>query len=265
MAGRHPPSRCTSCANDPVRRLAHSRSTVSEKQLGRCVFAHAAARHATRFSGCDKWNYVTWDTVTAWPTHHLWGRTADGNAFSSARQREPRVRFETDATPPQVHVFGGLGMDRTVQQPGILDTSHVFYRRTFTLVDRGLQISSELLSLGQDEVTELWETLPIYLNDAKQAKGRDTQIEFRIGGDWQPATTRPADGVTEIRAARIEGAVRIKFAAPQTVRLSEVTITRYQKQDRLQNIQIDLLGSDGRAVAMPQHATVTYTISPEAK
>ncbi|MBW3598077.1 MAG: hypothetical protein KY475_12465 [Planctomycetes bacterium] len=209
----------------------------------------------------DKWNYVTWDKVDGWPTHHLWGRTAGGVAFSSARQREPWVRYETGAEPPHIHVLGSLGTDRTIAEAGALDAGHVYYRRRFTLEDDGLRIESELLSQGADEVTELWETLPIYLNDARQRKGTDTAIEFRIGETWRPGGISLADEVEAIRAFRYDGSVQIEFDQPQRVRLSDVIVTRYQKKDRLQNIQIDLLGNGGRPTAMPRRAAVSYVVN----
>lgn len=210
----------------------------------------------------SKWNYVTWDKVEQWPTHHLWGCTADGPAFSSARQREPWVSFETDADPPQVHVFGELGPGRTVEQPQILDNGHVHYRRRFTLASDGLKVRSELLSQGTDRITELWETLPIHLNDARQTKGEDAVIEFRTAGRWKPGSTDLTEAVEAVRVMRYDGNIVLRFDQPQRVRLSDVIVTEYQKRDRMQNVMVDLLGSGDKPAAMPRHATVSYLISP---
>lgn len=208
----------------------------------------------------NKWNYVTWDIVDKWPTHHIWGRTAAGPAFSSARQRAPHIRFETDVNPPQVHVFGGLGMDRTVEKPQIISTGHVYYRRRFTMRENGLHVHSELLSNGADQVTELWETIPIFLNATRRSSAPDTKIEFRVNNQWREGSTKLVPGVEAIRATRHDGSVVIEFDKPQRVQLSEVITTAYQQKDRLQNVVIDLLGSDGKAAAMPKTTAVGYLI-----
>jgi hypothetical protein len=214
----------------------------------------------------NKWNYVTWDKLPHWTTHHLWGRTAEAStvqsaAFSSARQRNPWVRFETDFETPQVHVFGTLGPPGTVQQEGILDNGHVFYRRTFTKRENGLHIRSELLSQGSDELTELWETLPVYLSGTGRNAGKDSLIEFRVAGRWQHPGAKLVDGVEAIRITRGDGAVLIELESPQRARLSDVITTAYQKKDRFRTIDIDLLGGKSPA-AMPRHADIGYLIRP---
>jgi len=215
----------------------------------------------------NKWNYVTWDKLPHWTTHHLWGRTAEVStvqsaAFSSARQRNPWVRFETDFDSPQVHVFGTLGPPGTVQQEGILDNGHVFYRRTFTKRKDGLFIRSELLSQGTDELAELWETLPVYLSGTGRNAGKDSLIEFRVAGRWQNPGTKLVEGVESIRITRGDGAVLIELQSPQLARLSDVIETAYQKKDRFRTIDIDLLGGKS-PTPMPRHADIGYLIRPE--
>jgi hypothetical protein len=204
----------------------------------------------------DKWNYVTWDKIDQWPTHHLWGRTAAGPAFSSARQREPWVRFDTDADPPRVHVFGELGSGRTVESPRIISTGYVYYRRTFTLQGDGLHVLSELLSNEDDEVTAVWETLPVFAEN-------DTTVEFRIDGSWRPAPEGSAADVSAVRLARFDGAVLIDFDAPQRVRLGGVFTTAYQKQDRMRTLNVDLLHSGGKPATMPRRTAVGYLVHAE--
>ena len=207
-----------------------------------------------------KWNYVTWDKIESWTTHHLWGRTAQGSAFSSARQWHPRVHFDIKKEDPQVHVFGDLGPRRTVAVEDSLDAGHVNYRRTFTLRKEGLHIKSELLSRGEDVVAELWESLPIFLSNTRQKNAEDTKIEFRIGDTWSKAVTEMTDNVSAIRASRFGGAVVIEFDQPQRVGISEIVVTEYQKKDRYQMVKIDLMRTGGKPGAMPVKASAGYLI-----
>jgi hypothetical protein len=238
----------------------------------------------------DKWNYVTWRpregvkeehrwSVDRWTTHHLWGRTKEGRAFSSARQRHPWVSYELEGEIPTVRALGWLGGRDTVEEPGTLkDDGHVAYRRTFAQLPQGLRVTSELLSRGEDAfghrgteedrrdyLVELWENLPLYYDrvDRRRTKGVTPTIEYRVGGHWQKATTKLTAGVEAVRITRHGHPVVIEFDQPQRVDLAdEVTQTSYQSQDRIHNLRVDLLGSDGRAKIMPKRARVSYLIRP---
>lgn len=215
----------------------------------------------------DKWNYVTWDKITTWPTHHLWGRTAKGTAFSSARQWHPWVHFDLDADghPQKVHVLGSLGPDQTVEQEDSLDPGQVFYRREFSLRKDGLHIQSELLSRGEDQLAELWETLPIFLSPTRRNRNSnadsETTIEFKRDGVWHPGVKGLSAGVQAVRLNRFGGVVVIEFDSPQRVAFGDVFTTRYQKKDRFQNLHIDLLS--GKPQNMPRRAKVGYVIRAE--
>jgi hypothetical protein len=215
----------------------------------------------------DKWNYVTWDKIDSWPTHHLWGRTANGKAFSSARQWHPWTHFDFDGSgnPLKVHVFGSLGPDRTVEQADLLDPGHVFYRREFTIRDEGLHVQSELLSRGEDQLSELWETLPIFHGPTRRNRNGagETSIEFRINGRWQPGAQTLTPAVEAVRFKRFQGTALIEFDSPQRISLGEVFTTKYQKKDQMQNLKIDLLNGEERPQDMPVRAKVGYTIRPE--
>ncbi len=205
----------------------------------------------------NKWNYVTWDKIEQWPTHHLWGRTAEGKAFSSARQWHPWTRFEPADNPKSVHVFGELGSRRTLEVEDSIEAGHVYYRREFEMTRDGLHIHSELLSRGTDEVSELWETIPILLNPDRRASSADTAIEVLVANQWIPSHSGSTAGVQAIRAKRYEGGIVIEFGQPQRVLIGDVFTTAYQKKDKFQNIKIDLL--DG-AKKMPIKAGVGYLI-----
>jgi len=240
----------------------------------------------------DKWNYVTWRpkehvkeenrwSVDRWTTHHLWGRSAEGKAFSTARQRHPWVSFELEGDVPTVHVAGFLGEKGTVEEEGaIKDDGHVVYRRKFEKLPDGLRITSELLSRGEDalehrgqqedrrdRLVELWESLPVYIDyvrrSDRQKEPKTVAIEFRVGGRWQKASVELTPGVEAIRVTRFAHPVVVRFDAPQQVDLAdEVVHTSYQSRDLIQNVRIDLLGSGGRPAVMPKHARVCYTIQP---
>lgn len=212
----------------------------------------------------DKWNYVTWDKIEQWPTHHLWGRTAEGSAFSTARQWHPTIHFERmeEGDVSKVHVFGMLGPKRTVEVEDSLDPGHVYYRREFELLEGGLLVRSEFLSRGEGELSELWETIPVFLNPTRPARDpeTDTKIEFKIGGNWKAGEETADSEVEAVRLSRFEGSVVIEFESPQTVQLSEVITTEYQKKDRLRNLKIRLLEGDEK---MPTKAGVTWLIRAE--
>jgi len=238
----------------------------------------------------DKWNYVTWRpkegvkpenrwSVDRWTTHHLWGRTIDGKAFSTARQRHPWVSFELDGDVPTVHAAGFLGEKGTVEVEGtIKDTGHVVYRRQFEKQPNGLRITSELLSRGEDarehrgvaedrrdRLVELWENLPIYIDHTRRGQKKEppltVTIEYSVDGTWQTAGVEMTKGVSAIRITRFGHPVVIEFDTPQQVDLAdEVVCTSYQSRDLIQNLRIDLLRSGGQPATMPKRARVSYTI-----
>ncbi|MEM7012144.1 MAG: hypothetical protein AAF585_11730, partial [Verrucomicrobiota bacterium] len=210
----------------------------------------------------DKWNYVTWDKIETWPTHHLWGRAANNeSAFSSARQWHPWTRFEIDRDEPKVHVFGSLGPRQTVEVEDSIEAGHIYYRREFTMRDEGLHISSELLSRGTDEVTELWETLPIYIADGQRKDAVETSVEFRIvEGEWSAEEPQLTDFVEGVRLQRFDGAVEILFDQPQHIHIGDEFTTKYQAKDRFRILKIDLLRSEGESIAMPIKSGVSYLI-----
>lgn len=208
----------------------------------------------------DKWNKVTWDKVERWPTHHLWGRTKAGTAFSSARQWHPWTRFEPADHPRNVHVFGMLGTWQTVEEEDSLDAGHVYYRRRFELNDDGLHINSEILSRGQDEVSEIWETLPVYLGATKRAAAPFTTIELLVAGKWSLAGEESAPKVTAIRAKRFAGTILIEFDAPHRVVVGPEFETAYQRRCWFRIIHIDLLRG---AKKMPIQSGIRYRITAD--
>lgn len=218
-----------------------------------------------------KFNYVTWTTednpwaVHTWPTHHLWGRTAEDVAFSSARQRTPRVQFELDRDRPRVQVAGQLGQGRTVEPGGVLKSAGVLgYRREFEKRENGLHVTSELVCSDDpgpaDQLVELVETLPVFLNPARADQSQDTEIEILVEQRWQPGLADTVSNVEAVRLRRFHGSIVIEFDRPRLVRLSEVIKTEYQKKDRLRVLHIDLLENGGEPVPIPRRAGVSYLI-----
>jgi hypothetical protein len=224
-----------------------------------------------------KWNHVTWDGVADWTTHHLWGRGADGNAFSSARNRKPEITYDDPSNPKRVTAVGAIGADGSKRaNPKSTLTGEVRYERAFQMRENGLHVTSVLHSDETDTLTELWETLPVFLRDGRDQKDLpDTAIELRVKDSWLRVVEAPgADkskstaagqlvgAVEAVRLTRFGASVVIRFDQPQRVKpAAEVWAGGYQSSNRIRNLHIDLLGSGGKAVRLPAQVKVSYEIT----
>jgi len=86
----------------------------------------------------------------------------------------------------------------------------------FHLDDKGLRVETRVSGDGKDQITELYEVLPVFLREAAlQPKATPTTIEFQAGGKWAPATAEYRDKVTAVKLTRFDGAVQIKFDQPR--------------------------------------------------
>ena len=157
-----------------------------------------------------------------------------------------------------VTVTGSIGQhDDGKTAPNNAITGQVDYSRIFSVTSQGLTITTSLTSDETDTVSELWESLPIYLGEDSS---QDATIEFRVGGSWQNATTSTITSDL-VRIGRNGEFVEISFDAPQQLKLSPyVWTTDYQAESRMRNIMVDLLNTGGSSTQMPASTSVTYTL-----
>ncbi len=206
----------------------------------------------------------TWDNWTQWGDNAISGVNGGGKPFSSARNRFPKAVAEVnaDSTQATVTVNGPISSNsdggRTAPNGAIQGKVH--YRRTFQINETGVTVTSTLTSNGQDQVKELWEMIPVFLQNGSDKSGR-TSITLEVDNTTVPASTSLTKGVSVIHLKRFGGMVNITFDHPQAVKLSAPREIDYQVHVTTQNIMIDLLGSSGKAVPIPAQTSVTYRIA----
>ena len=203
------------------------------------------------------------DAWRTWPNHAVSGVTAGGVFFTSARIVQPTVTTEVKGPRATVQV-GGTIPAAIVGQAATLAGKYD-YTRTFQLDEGGVHVATTVSGAGPDVIAELYEVLPVNLRDVeKQPKATPTTIEFRVGGQWAPATDQFAAQVQAVRLTRFTGAVLVTFDQPQRVKLApaEWADTWFTKATA-RNVLIDL-----RAGAPPAPLTavarVAYRLAPAA-
>ncbi|MEM8484869.1 MAG: dockerin type I repeat-containing protein [Bacteroidota bacterium] len=214
----------------------------------------------TQNADADEWSGDRgWDT---WAVHAISGVNASGQPFSSARNRIPEV--ETTITGNEaatITVSGAIGQhDNGLSAPDQAIVGDVAYERVFSLKPSGLTVTSTLTSDESDQVTALWEMIPLFLVDTVQDEA-DASISLYVDGAWVPATDAVQEGVTAIRTTRFDESVKITFERPRRVKLSSTIWEASSVSSRIQNVMVDLLEQEGPA-ALPATASVTYAIRP---
>lgn len=208
-----------------------------------------------------------WDNMETWATHHVWGFDASGNPFSTARNRSNAVIYDLANAVPTVTVTGSPQSSEKGVGGGLSGT--VEYNRTFAAEANGLAITTEVTSDGTDSITELWESLPVFLRDGVK-QSEDAKIAFRIGTTWTTVYDETGGiddstlyaNVEAIRITRFGEHAYVSFDIPQEVKLaSTVWTTDYQTDNRIRSIHVNLLGSTGTAVPFPAQATVSYKLT----
>ncbi len=230
-----------------------------------------------------------WHNWRLWPGHYISGLTAAGKPFSSARQRAPEASVSTTDNSAFVQVGGSLTGSYTAPDDALNGT--VTYERRFTINTEGLTVHSRVdARSGDNTVTELWETLPVWLGNEAHMTLPPVAIELRLAADaahaahageagdagdrhgdqgdtavqWHEATTTLRPGVSTIRIQRHDGTVYLHFTTPQAVKLSPaVWAADYQSKPRVRNILIDLLRRDGAPAPLPT-TSVQYAITTSA-
>ncbi len=195
-----------------------------------------------------------------WPFHAVSGVTAGGNVFTSARLRDCQPVYAVNGQRAEVRVEGLIPREATNKGPCL--QGEVRYERTFTADTSGLSIETRVTSDGKDTFAELYETIPVFLRDAReQSAQKPASIFFQTGKEWSEARAEPQAGVKAVKIERFDGAVVITFAKPARVRLSpEVWADRYQSGATCRTIMIDLM-EDG---LLEGTAVVAYRVEPGA-
>ncbi len=215
----------------------------------------------TQNADADQWEGETgWET---WAVHAISGTNSSGRPFSSARNRQPEVSTLVEGNSKvTVEISGLIGQhDAGRSAPENAIVGDVAYSRTFLVEDTGLSISSSITSDGIDEVSELWEMIPLFLSDTDQGVS-DAEISFYSNGTWQTATASLVENVTVLRTTRFDKSIDIIFDQPRSIKLSAEVWTSASVSSRVQNVMVDLLNTDTEAAFMPEYASVSYMIKP---
>lgn len=199
------------------------------------------------------------ETWRNWPIHAVSGRRHDDLVFTTAQIREPEVEESIRGMQGTVTVRGAIPASQ-FDQSGAL-AGRFDYRRTFTIGAERLTVETLLASTGRDKLSELFETIPVFLREMKaQRKTLPTQIEFLADGKWLPAQAVYQTGVTAVRLSRFDGRVRIEFDRPRRVKLSPAEWSdQLHTRAACRNMLIDLL-ENGDQPAVPHEIAVRYEI-----
>lgn len=203
-------------------------------------------------------NYDNLKIWRLWPVHAVSGITAAGKIFSTSRILEPELQVEVKETSGIINVSGiipanMLGQEKVLQ-------GQLSYERSFQIKADAIKVETVLTVEGDDEITELYETLPVYLKDTRhQAELDPTAVTFkRHNGEWVEATAEYHSSVTAVRLARFSGMVEIIFSEPQRVKLSpEVWNDTWITRASCRNLLIDML-QEGN----PGKRSISYRIAP---
>ena len=125
-----------------------------------------------------------------WPIHAVSGTRVDGKIFTTARITQPEVTADLKADGGTVRV-NGIVPRNMLGQTKALD-GRLEYARTFTLAKDCVHVETTLKTTGQDNFSDLYETLPVLLREGAvppKAADTSTTIEFRSGrgGDFRAA------------------------------------------------------------------------------
>lgn len=207
----------------------------------------------------DEWSGEQgWES---WAVHAISGENASGQAFSSARNRKPTVATTLNGIESaDVQISGAIGLhDEGRSAPDGAITGQVDYDRRFILDAAGLSITSTITSDETDEISALWEMIPLFLMDTEQGVN-EAVVEFYVDDTWVAGNTNLIENVSAVRTTRFDQAVEIIFDSPQRAKLSSKRWTSTSVGSQIQNLMVDLSGITSGTRVMPALATVQYTI-----
>jgi hypothetical protein len=189
---------------------------------------------------------------SSWPVHALTGTLAGGQVVTSADVARPRVTTRLDKQGGEVRVEGTIPAGKV---------GGLAYQRRFVVGPKGLTVHSSLTLSDKVKLTELYETVPVFLNDGPRVAGTKARIEWQVGDRWLEATARPQSDVKAVRVERYGGRVLIALDRPRRVRLSpKEWVDGYQSRATCRTVLIDLL--EGKAHKPGETLSVRCTLSP---
>ncbi len=199
-----------------------------------------------------------------WPIHAVSGCAADDRPFTSARIIEPAVTSDVTPTGAVVTAKGSIPTDQLGNRQVL--AGRIDYSRTFTLDAEGVHVTTQLSGDGRDQITELYETIPVFLRDTKiQPEAVPTAIEFQTAAGWSTATDTWQEQVTAVKLTRFDGAVQITFDTPRRVKLSPADWgDTWFTLATCRNVMIDLLENGDHPKAV-QETSVGYRLQGVGK
>jgi|GEM_PF-3068736 len=217
-----------------------------------------------------------WDDWRIWPVHAVSGEVSPGDAFSTARlnRKVLRVVYDRESANPKVTVSANLNSEfQPMMRKGFkgrLRGENRYEREIETLPDE-VRVTLRLQSDGQTAISELFESLPVYLGNLWLLPGRrdvlePTRIEIETAEGWREPTPEYTDGVRRIRLTRFKGSAEITFERPRRVRLSpkEWNDNKRGNSTRVRSLQIDLLEAKQTPAPFPS-TELRYTIRNTAE
>ena len=144
--------------------------------------------------------YDRFDEWRLWPVHAVSGLTGSGDLVTSTRIQQPEVESQCSATEAQVRVSGVLPKYIAAQQQTV--PTGLRYERRFVLSAAGVRIETSVQAAGDDQLAELYETIPVFLRRDRRAAGHHHPFPDRLGVarcDAGDASRRPrrADGTRQ--------------------------------------------------------------------
>lgn len=219
------------------------------------------------------------DDWRTWPSHAVFGATAGGKVFTSARNARPTATTDVQGDTATVKIGGPLVAMTVRKDPAPPDPAKIrdqmhdtpltgqTYARTFRTDSQGVSVETTVSGDGQETFAELYEVLPVYLRQSgAQAKATPTKIEFQVGGEWKPATETYAERVQAVKLTRFDGAVVVTFAQPRRAKLAPADWRDgwLNVGAMSRNVLIDLLESGDRPASVKGSKTIAYRIAPAA-
>lgn len=197
------------------------------------------------------------------PSHAVTGITADGKVFTSAHIVKPDTLMENDGKTYTVIAKGLVPSFRHNAEKPL--AGKIEYERKFESTAAGVRITTTLKGDGKDSIAELYEVLPLFLNEARSQPKVTATIEFQADGKWLPAADAFKDKVTAVRIARFTGAVTITFDKPCRVKMAPPWADTYQTGATCRNLLIDLLDNGGKPGVVKAAKVVSYRIEGVGK